>query len=110
MDGLEDQPLVLALHVDDALGAQDVGPLLGQQLVEPTGEGLAVDGLFRRQADALDVVMMGVAARAVVVVVVPMIVVMVVAAVLVVDVAVLAVAGVGELGPQVVDAIEVEAD
>src|SRR5690606_24678211 len=80
--GLEDQTAILALNVDDALGAQDVLALLAQQAVQPGGEFSAVQRTVQRQGNALDVVLMGVAARTVAV---PM-VMMVMAAVFVVDV------------------------
>src|SRR5690606_37018835 len=78
--GLEDQAAVLALNVDDALGAQDVLALLAQQAVQPGGEFGAVQRTVQRQGDALDVVVVGMAGRAV-----PMIVVIVMTAMLVVD-------------------------
>mgnify|MGYP001393569445 CR=1 FL=1 len=101
VDGLKHQAAILTGDVDDALGAQDVGPLLGQQLVEPAGEGLAVDRSIQRQADAADVVLMGVTAGTVVmgvtvIVIVPMAVVM--ATMLVMDVAVLAMGRIDEFG------------
>lgn len=120
MHGLEDQAAVLALDVDDALGAQDVLALLAQQTVEPGGEFGPVHGAVEGQGDALDVVLVGVAPRSrglgavgmVVAVVVTLmavamaVIVVVVAAVFVVDVAGLAVGGVGELGIDVEDPAE----
>src|SRR5690606_21763401 len=94
--GLEDQAAVFALNVDDALGAQDVLALLAQQAVQPGGEFGPVQRAVQRQGDALDVVVVGVAARAMVVsvvVIMPavlvmnMVMVMPVAAMLVVDMA-----------------------
>ena len=118
MHGLEDQTAVLALDVDDALGAQDVLAMLTQQLVQPVREFLAVHRAVERQGDALDVILVGVAAGAVIVIVVVMgvvvpvivvVVMMVVAAVVVVDVAGGAVRRIDEVGADLGDALEVEA-
>ena len=79
MHGLEDQAAVLALNVDDALGAQDVLPLRAQQQVQPLGELRAVDGAIQRQRYPLDVVLVRMAAGAVVMAVVMVIVPVVVA-------------------------------
>ncbi len=108
MHGLKDQPAILAGYVDDALGPQDVRALLAQQLVQPAGEFAPVQRPVQRQGDAADVVLVGVAARAVGVIVVMPMVVVVVAAMLVVHVAGLAVGRIGELRLHVQDAFQVE--
>jgi hypothetical protein len=116
--------LFLALHVDDALGAQNVGAATGQQVVQPGGDLLAVHGLVQGQGDPLhavivDVALVVVAMVAVVVtamlvmhvaMVMPMVVMMmIVAAVLVMDVAVFAVGRVEEVRLQLGDPFQVEA-
>lgn len=115
--GLEDQAAILALHVDDALGAQDVLTLLAQQLVQPGGELRPVQRPVQRQGNALDVVLVGVTSRAVrmivivVMIIVPVIMVMmpmIVTAGLVMHMAVRAVRRVHEVRLDLQDPLQIE--
>jgi len=54
VDRLEDETPILALHVDDAFGAQDVLPVRRQQLRQPPGDLVAVHRNARHQSDAAD--------------------------------------------------------
>ena len=58
MHRLEDQALVLALHIKNTLGAQDVLALFRQQLIEPLGKTDAVDRLVGAERNALDLFVM----------------------------------------------------
>ena len=102
MHGLEHQAPVVAPDVQDALGAQDVGALPRQQVVEPRRHLLRIDRPIGAERDALDVIVV----LMVVVIVIPG---MVVIAVVVVHMASLAVGRVQELRLQLEDAVEVEA-
>ena len=114
MDRLEHQPPVLAGHIKNALGPQDVGPLGLQHLVEPGREAVGVQRLAAGQrnpanAGRLDVVIVVVA---VMVVVMPMMIVpmhvMIMVAVLVMHVSRLAVRRIEEVRLDLLDARQVE--
>src|SRR5689334_20398725 len=102
MHGLEYEPALLALNVDDPSGAQDLRALALHHITEPVADLAAVHGLARGQRDAAD-------PGVVLVVMVMPLVVVVMIAMLIVHMAFFTMCGIEEVGLERDDAVDVEA-
>ena len=96
MDGLEDQTPLIACHINNALGAQDVGALRREQVIEPGRDLAAIDGTVEAKTDAANIVIMDVRGLGMIVAMM-MVVPVVMVTMLIVNVARFAVGGIEEL-------------
>ena len=58
--GLKHQAALIARHINNALGAQDIGALGGQDIIEPIGDLAAVQRPVQPQGYAANIVIMNV--------------------------------------------------
>ena len=58
--GLKHQAALIARHINNALGAQDVGALAGQDVIEPVGDLAAVQWPVQPQGYAANIIIMNV--------------------------------------------------
>ena len=102
VDGLEDQTPLIACHINNALGAQDVGALRREQVIEPGRDLAAIDRTVEAKTDAANIVIMdvrglGMIVAMSVVVAMMMVVPVVMVTMFIVNVARFAVGGIEEL-------------
>ena len=109
MYGLEDKALIVAGHIEDALGAQDVLAFAEQHVGDPGVELGGIEGSCSGQRDAADIFVMQRVDRAMAVIVVVVVTMIVIMAVIVI-VIVIGVVGVAvqEAGIQLQRAVEIE--